>query len=187
MDLREVLAIKKAADIAARVHYGKLLEDGMTPFILHPARVAGLAAVFGGTYREIAAAWLHDVLEEDPHAESLLAYTLSGANLPGDDAIAIYRMVKALTRNPGLKEEDQLKDTLERILEAPPGATLVKLCSRIDRLLDVEKSRKRDRYLAETFTVLTMLFGRAVESGYAPCHELLRRFVAETGLKQPGS
>lgn len=187
MDLREVSAIKRASEIAMKVHDGKLLEDGTAPFIIHPARVAGLAAMFGGTYKEIAAAWLHDVLEESPKAESQLAYALSGANLPGDDAITIYRMVKALTRDFSLKEEDQLKDSLERILEAPPGATLVKLCDRIDNLLDIKESPRRDRYLDETFTVLTMLFGRAVESGYAPCHELLRRFMAETGMKRPGS
>jgi (p)ppGpp synthase/HD superfamily hydrolase len=191
MEPWEIAAVKRAADIAVTAHAKQYRGDGTTPFILHPARVAGLVAMFGGRYQEVAAAWLHDVLERDRHGEKAIAYGLSSLNLPGDDAIDIYRMVKAMTRDARVTEEKQLYDVLDRILDAPPGATLVKLCERMDNILDPGGGpADRKRYTEDTIMVLAMLFGRAVEFGYAPCHETLRRcLVRERAMEEesPGS
>jgi (p)ppGpp synthase/HD superfamily hydrolase len=186
MEPWEVTAVKNAADLAVKAHEGQYRGDGTTPYILHPARVAGLVAMFGGRYQDVAAAWLHDVLEKDRHGEKVIAYGLSSLNLPGEDAIEIYRMVKALTRDARVTEDRQLNDVLERILDAPPGATLVKLCERMDNILDPRGgTADRDRYTEETIMVLAMLFGRAVEFGYAPCHETLRRcLVRERAMQE---
>ena len=34
-----------------------------TPYIIHPARVAPLVGMFGGTHVAIIVAWLHDIYE----------------------------------------------------------------------------------------------------------------------------
>jgi (p)ppGpp synthase/HD superfamily hydrolase len=183
MDPWEIMAVRMAADIATRLHAEQYQEEG-TPFILHPARVVGLVALFGGRYQELVAAWFHDVLEKNPHGETQMAYSLSSLKLPGDDAIAVYRMIKALTRDPRMTKEQQLKDSLERIINAPPGATLIKLCERLDNLTSLEIKEASKGYRDETMMVLTMLFGRSVESGYSECHETLKRCMVEDVIKE---
>jgi len=186
MEPWEVAAVKQAADMSVKAHEGQYRDDGTTPYILHPARVAGLVAMFGGRYQEVVAAWLHDVLEQDRHGEKVIAYGLSSLNLPGDDAIEIYRIVKAISRDPRVPKEEQLKESLDRILQAPPGATLVKICERMDNILDPGSDPKnQERYVEETIMVLAMLFGRAFEFGYTSCHETLRRcLIQERAAKE---
>jgi len=57
----------------------------------------------------------------------------------------------------------------------------------LDNVLDIG-SRKKDRkkYLQETETLLSMLFGRAVESGYTEAHEVIRvnMLLAEKKLSE---
>ncbi len=47
---QRLLAIKTAADHAARAHKGQFRKDRRTPYIIHPARVAALVGMFGGTH-----------------------------------------------------------------------------------------------------------------------------------------
>ena len=187
MEPWQIRAVHSATTLAAQAHDGQNRDDVSIPYIVHPARVAGLVVVFGGQYQEIIAAWLHDVIENCRHGETTVAYGLSSLKLPGDDAITIYQIVKALTKDPAVEKEQQLQDSLRRILMAPPGATLVKICDRLDNVLDIG-SRKKDRkkYLQETETLLSMLFGRAVESGYTEAHEVLRvnMLLAEKKLSE---
>ncbi len=175
MEPWQIYAVHRAAAIAARAHEGQYRKDQTTPYIAHPARVAGLVASFGGDYREITAAWLHDVIEETKHGETTVAYGLSSLNLPGDDAILIYQMITALTRDRSLTDDAQLLDSLDRILQAPPGATLIKICDRIDNVLDMSTmDGDLGHYVRGSAVVLTRLFGRAMEHGYSRAHEALR-------------
>jgi (p)ppGpp synthase/HD superfamily hydrolase len=175
MEPWQIRAIHKAATIAAQAHDGQFRKDKKTPAIAHPARVAGLVAAFGGGYHEIVAAWLHDVIEDTKHGETAVAYGLSSLRLPGDDAITIYQIITALTKDRSLPEDDQLLDSLERILEAPPGATLVKICDRIDNVLDMHTMNgDLGHYVRGSTVILTRLFGRAIQHGYGDAHEALR-------------
>jgi (p)ppGpp synthase/HD superfamily hydrolase len=175
MEPWQIHAVHKAAAIAAQAHDGQYRKDGKTPYLTHPARVAGLVATFGGGYREVIAAWLHDVIEEVRNGETTVAYGLSSLKLPGDDAILIYKMITALTRDRSLSDDEQLLDSLDRILQAPPGATLIKICDRIDNVLDMSSmDGDLGHYIRGSVVVLTQLFGRAVEHGYGGAHEVLR-------------
>jgi len=49
--------------IAKAAHSGQVSKDG-TPYILHPEQVAKNVEAAGGDYEMIAAAWLHDVVED---------------------------------------------------------------------------------------------------------------------------
>jgi len=60
----QLLAITSAADHAAGAHKGQFRKDRRTPYIIHPARVAALVGMFGGTHIAIIAAWLHDIYED---------------------------------------------------------------------------------------------------------------------------
>jgi (p)ppGpp synthase/HD superfamily hydrolase len=165
-----LLVIKTAADHASRAHKGQLRKDRRTPYITHPARVAGLVGTFNGSHVAIIAAWLHDVYE-DCSADWLIQTDKLVADLPlpSDERLEIAAIVDAMTKKntiPG--KADRLTDSLDRILDAPPEATLVKLCDRIDNLLD---SADRNggftkRYLASTDEVIDKLSVRASLYGY---------------------
>jgi hypothetical protein len=147
MEPWQIHAVHKAAAIAAQAHDGQYRKDGKTPYLTHPARVAGLVQAFGGGYLEVIAAWLHDVIEEVRNGETTVAYGLSSLKLPGDDAILIYKMITALTRDRSLSDDEQLLDSMDGDL---------------------------GHYIRGSVVVLTRLFGRAVEHGYGEAHETLR-------------
>src|SRR5262245_49269024 len=57
--------IIKASIFARKAHEGQVRKYSGLPYIQHPARVAGEAALLDGADEEdVAAAWLHDVVED---------------------------------------------------------------------------------------------------------------------------
>ena len=135
---QQLLAIKSAADHAARAHKGQYRKDRRTPYIIHPARVAALVGMFGGTHVAIITAWLHDIYE-DCTPEWIAQTEQFIAHLPfsDDEKNDINAMVDALTKKNTIRgKAARLSDSIDRILDAPPEATLIKLCDRIDNFLD---------------------------------------------------
>jgi len=167
---KRLFAIKIAADHASRAHKGQYRKDHHTPYITHPARVAGLAGKFGGSHVAVIAAWLHDVYEDcTPVWIARTDRFIAGLPLTPDERADIALIVDALTKKNTIRgKAARLSDSLDRILDAPPEATLVKLCDRIDNLLD---SADRNggftkRYLASTDEVIDKLSVRASLYGY---------------------
>lgn len=56
--------IRKAAEFAARVHEGTLRKGSRIPYISHPMEVAMIVALMTDDQDLIAAAYLHDVIED---------------------------------------------------------------------------------------------------------------------------
>ena len=56
--------IHRAAAYAAKAHEGALRKGSNMPYIVHPKEVAALTAAMGGNQEAIAAAYLHDVIED---------------------------------------------------------------------------------------------------------------------------
>ena len=78
-------------------------------------------------------------------------------------------IVASLTKKNTIKgKAARLSDSLDRILDAPPEATLVKICDRIDNFLDSagRNGRFTKRYLASTDEVIEKLSTRASLHGY---------------------
>jgi (p)ppGpp synthase/HD superfamily hydrolase len=169
--------IKAAADHASQAHKGQLRKDRRTPYITHPARVAALVGMFGGSHVAVISAWLHDVYEDcTPTWITRTDGFIAGLRLPDDDKADIALIVNALTKKNTIKGKSaRLSNSLDRILDAPPEATLVKLCDRIDNILD---SADRNggftkRYLASTDEVIGKLEVRATYYGFEPALKLL--------------
>jgi (p)ppGpp synthase/HD superfamily hydrolase len=81
--------ITTAQAIATAAHRGQVDKAG-APYIGHPTRVAAHAVAAGGDERVVAAAWLHDVLEDtDLTADELLA-----AGIPADVVAAVVAVSK---------------------------------------------------------------------------------------------
>ncbi len=169
--------IKTAADHASQAHKGQLRKDRRTPYITHPARVATLVGMFNSSHVGIVSAWLHDVYEDcTPDWIRQTDEFIARLPLSSDEKADITAIVDALTKKNTIKgKAARLSNSLDRILDAPPEATLVKLCDRIDNLLD---SADRNggftkRYLASTDEVIGKLEVRASLYGYEQALNLL--------------
>jgi len=182
-----LLIIKSAADHASRAHKGQLRKDRKTPYITHPARVASLVGTFNGSHVAIIAAWLHDVYEDcTPEWILKTDELIEGLPLPEDERRDIAAIVDALTKKntiPG--KAARLTDSLDRILNAPPEATLVKLCDRIDNLLDSadRNGSFTKRYLVSTDEVIDKLSVRSSLYGYDAAFDILIQ-IRKTNLKK---
>ncbi|MFJ2087985.1 HD domain-containing protein [Streptomyces sp. NPDC087901] len=106
LTLTEVEAIAREAHAAQRDKAGR-------PYSEHLAAVAEGVRARGGSNEQIAAAWLHDAVEDDALSEQWLA----GAALPQK----VKDMVLAVTKRDG----EDLPAYSRRIL-ATPGALLIK-------------------------------------------------------------
>ncbi|MFE7466624.1 HD domain-containing protein [Streptomyces sp. NPDC057499] len=106
LTLAEVEAIAREAHAHQRDKAGR-------PYAEHLAAVAEGVRARGGSDEQIAAAWLHDAVEDD----ALPARWLAGADLPQQ----VKDMVLAVTKRDG----EDLPAYTRRILDTP-GALLVK-------------------------------------------------------------
>lgn len=104
--------VQVAEAIARRAHAGQADKSGVD-YIGHPERVAAGVRTHGGDDGAVAAAWLHDVLEDcDVTAGDLLE-----AGIP----VPVVEAVRAVTKTKG----ETLEDYCARI-RANPTAMLVK-------------------------------------------------------------
>ncbi|MET9534432.1 HD domain-containing protein [Streptomyces sp. NPDC006649] len=133
------LSLPEVEALARRVHAEQTDKAGQ-PYTVHLAAVAEGVAVRGGTDDQIAAAWLHDSVEDD----ALSADWLEGAPLPR----GVKDMVFAMTKRTGESPEAYAA----RIL-AVPGALLIKeadLAHNADpRRLSVLDAPTRERLTAK--------------------------------------
>ncbi|MEU3835504.1 HD domain-containing protein [Streptomyces microflavus] len=97
----------------ARQAHARQTDKAGRPYAEHLAAVAEGVRVRGGSDGQIAAAWLHDAIEDD----ALSARWLAEAALPRE----VKDMVLAVTKRPG----EELSAYTARIL-ATPGALLIK-------------------------------------------------------------
>lgn len=124
-------------------------------------------------------------MEDCKGGEVIVSEALRNTGLPGEERDEIYRIVSALTKDdtiPGKRE--RLEDTLRRIHHAPCQAILIKLCDRMDNLID---SRDQDQeflseYLAMTDLLIAGLSKEAKLHGYTDALEQLEMIRADVGF-----
>ncbi|MFD7426334.1 HD domain-containing protein [Streptomyces sp. NPDC059814] len=109
---RAQLTLAEVERVAREAHAGQRDKAGR-PYAEHLAAVAEGVRARGGSDDQIAAAWLHDAVEDD----ALSARWLAGAALPQE----VKDMVLAVSKRDG----EDLPSYTRRIL-ATPGALLVK-------------------------------------------------------------
>ena len=126
--------ILKAARYAAKSHEGQTRKDGVTPYIVHPGRVAAAATLHPlGTPEMVAAAWLHDTLEDTPATYSELL-DLFGSR--------VADLVRELTnqfdkhQHPDKNRRERKALEIARLAGVGPEAKLLKLLDRLDNIND---------------------------------------------------
>lgn len=121
--------IAEAKSLAHAAHGNQTRRDG-TPYINHPARVAVKVEQLGGGPDEVAAAWLHDVLEDTAYTEA----DLFEAGIPH----RIVAIVKTLTKRAGIPYDEYLSE-----VNYSKAARLVKIADIIDNLSDTHTLPKK--------------------------------------------
>ncbi len=121
----------KALRLSAWAHYGQITKFG-DPYITHPVAAScelmGAMAAGEKADYDLAAvcAVLHDVVEKSD-------VTLH--SIKKDFGKKVAEGVGALTKNMELPKDEQLKESLMRILEQPKEIAMVKLADRISSML----------------------------------------------------
>ena len=135
---------QQAVSFAARAHDGQMRNDGRTPYIAHPMRVAlTVRHVFGiDDETALAAALLHDTIEDT---------TTDYDDLMANFGQEVADAVAALTKDARLVEQ-QREATYDRTLvNASWQARLVKLADVFDNYSDTfdDQMRKKVREKAK--------------------------------------
>jgi (p)ppGpp synthase/HD superfamily hydrolase len=128
--LGEAPGLAAALALARRVHEGQLRDEG-TPYIAHPLRVALILVEEAGVVdlEMVAAALLHDALEDDPSRTAEELESVFGAR--------VARLVVCLTdefKHSGLPRDQRKPLYLKRIAGASEDCLTLKLCDRIDNV-----------------------------------------------------
>jgi hypothetical protein len=119
--------VRHAYEFAARAHDGQRRKDGQA-FITHPVRVARLLARRGYDDEVLAAALLHDVVEETPVA-------LEEVRAAFGDRVG--GLVAAVTENLALPFDERKRDYRERVRCGPPTARAICAADKVCNLQDL--------------------------------------------------
>lgn len=145
-----VRLVVRAAAIAADAHSGQLRDEG-APYVEHPLRVARILAEEAAVEDPnlLAAAVLHDVLEDAPDPDAVRARIREEIGQP------VLTLVELLTKPPSGRNSREERDRayLERLRAGPPEAVTIKLADRLDNVRSLRLNpdrQKRARYVAET-------------------------------------
>jgi len=125
--------IKKAARFAEQAHQGQVRKYNKAPYITHPARVALETSKLDGVTEEmVAAAWLHDVVEDTPTPIETIRKEFGEK---------VAELVKWLTNDPKVPGENRAarkKKAAVRLAAAPKEAQKIKMLDRMDNLGEMD-------------------------------------------------
>lgn len=126
--------ILSAANLARKAHEGQKRKYTGRQYIEHPARVAGKIGLYVNVTEEmVAAAYLHDVLEDTQATfEDIVAATSQPT------AELVKWVTNPSKQHPNLKREERKAMDREHLRWAPWEAKIIKMVDRIDNLLDME-------------------------------------------------
>ena len=119
--MNKINLIEKAARIAVSAHKDQLRKDD-SPYIVHPFMVALKLVKYNFSDTIVAAALVHDVLEDTEFPKDKLRDEL------GDEVLEI---VKAVTNDSSLSCEEKKIKYIETVRNGPEGAKAVSIADKI--------------------------------------------------------
>jgi (p)ppGpp synthase/HD superfamily hydrolase len=126
--------ILEAARLARRAHEGQRRKYNGRPYVEHPARVAARTALLPEVTEEmVAAAFLHDVIEDTP---------IKLEEIVRDFGSSVGSLVEAMTNqskvtHPQANRAERKRLDRERLARIPRQAKLIKMIDRIDNLREM--------------------------------------------------
>ncbi len=144
--------IIRAAQAADSWHKGQLRKHTKRPYIEHPGRVAArISRHIDATEEAVAAAWLHDVMEDCAVTEETLI------DLYGSDVAVMVHMLTNVTRGSPLPREQRKALDRQALADAPHIVRLIKLADRTDNLREMPPDKFAALYCAESRALLEAL------------------------------
>lgn len=147
----DFILLRRAANLANHLHRGQMRKYLASPYIVHPMRVASRTLMRSEATPElVAAAWLHDVLED---------CDITPDGLRGEMPEAVVDLVVELTNiskltHPKESRRERKRLDRERLAGISPGAKIIKLIDRIDNLGDAPSLEPQFRSLYAAESVL---------------------------------
>ncbi len=143
--------IRGAYEFAKEQHNGQLRKSG-EPYIIHPVAVARIIADLKLDSESIAAALLHDVIEDTPATHEDVA------NLFGETVADVVEGVSKLTRIQYDTVEDEQMENFRKMLMAMHQdirVILIKICDRLHnmRTMDFQPPYKQRQKSLETMEI----------------------------------
>lgn len=150
--------ISDAAAFARIAHVGQMRKySSGVPYITHPFRVAGWVASLVADDNLIAAAYLHDVIEDTTYGEDTIRSVFGGS-------VAGYVVeLTNTTHDKLIPRAERKRLDRERIATISTGAKLVKMVDRWDNLMEMDcqdseaKRFLRQAYLQESYDLWKVL------------------------------
>lgn len=147
--------VMKARIFAKSMHQGQYRKFDKKPYFVHPARVAKIVRKVTNDPELIAAAYLHDTLEDTVATRKILIKKFG---------VRIANLVEELTSNPDnmAKFESKAAYLVDKMLKMSNDALLIKLADRLDNTSDFETASSEfiAKYRAETNYILSHLVKR---------------------------
>lgn len=158
-----------AADLARRAHEGQRRKYNGDPYIYHPARVAGRVGLLKyATEEMVAAAYLHDVLEDTDVRPAVIEQTFGSE---------VLKLVLGLT-NPskGSKAPRPERKMMDRqwLSAQSTQVKLIKLLDRIDNLREMSGAEDSFR---KVYASESLLLASAIGDADAELREELERLA----------
>lgn len=150
---------QKALNFAAKAHQKQHIPGGEIPYVTHVCNVCmeAVHATLQSPKEDIdlvmQCALLHDTIEDTEVKYEDVARVFGQQVADG---------VLALTKDFELPKEEQMADSLKRILEQPAAVRIVKMADRINNLSDPPHywtKEKRQKYQIEASLILEKLGG----------------------------
>jgi (p)ppGpp synthase/HD superfamily hydrolase len=132
LDAEEAALVGRALAFALERHAGQTRKGTDVPYASHPLRVAGLVLEHGGDARQVAAALLHDVIEDCGVSDAELRERF-GAEVAG-----VVRALSDVLEGDTPERKAPWRERKTRFVARLPGvdarARLVAACDKLDNL-----------------------------------------------------
>lgn len=129
--------IVDAAQFAQTAHAGQRRKYTGQPYIYHPGRVAMRATLLGLKDEQIAAAWLHDVVED---TAVTLGEIVSRFGMEVGSIVHGLTNVYSAKSHPDMNRKQRKAAEFERVTQLPTEVKIIKLLDRIDNLGEMDAS-----------------------------------------------
>lgn len=139
--------IRDAIRVATIQHKDQKRRDGITPFIIHPIEVACLVAGYAKDDDTVAAAWLHDVLEDTEG--------YSAEDIKTNFGEKVFEIVSSLTNPlfPDLSWNEKHKKYLEILEKSSDESVLVNLADKYANMSMGPVNKERAWYYKEIIKI----------------------------------
>ena len=174
--------VMRAMNYARAAHIHQFRSDGKTPYVEHVMRVALLVEFGGGSEEAVAAALLHDVMEDCGVEFDTLAAIF------GD---RVASLVSELTLAGGIPDRKQVQLRWAPLLS--PDAKLIKVADILANLQDIPKAswsaQRKEKYYLHLQQMRDALAGASprLEARFDHWSQIIGRELVPQGVTEPGS